>query len=133
MNETWKHEGLNLTLLEVSFEIAGGEHTDEPAAKLLFSVENNTGQTLNFSFDTKNIFVTDNIGNRYVPDDQALCTKGYILKPGDSFSTLNFECFNWFPGLYFGNILDPNVTHLNVTVKEFGRIPEAVWQVPVLH
>jgi hypothetical protein len=119
VGETWKQDGLHLTLRKL--EMTGGG-----IVNTWFVAENKAGQVLNFKFNTKDVVVTDNNGVVFGKHYEKSCTQSHRLEKGESRDIK--ECYNWTGFRHGGDYFDPEVTYLVVTISNFGRIGEAKWR-----
>jgi len=120
-DETWKQDGLNLTLSvvkEIPNNYVGGQ------IDLKFLIANRTGNELNLSLEIVNVSAETNTGEKYKLTADRHDAWKETLKNGDD---TTFEV--WFDG----NFYSPEVDYILVTVKDWSRIKEAIWKIPIYH
>jgi tetratricopeptide (TPR) repeat protein len=123
VGETWKQEGVWLTLERAQFQADGNIIFD-------LKLENHTGDTIAFSWDADNLRLVDNLGHEY---GQPWCNRDKaVLKAEDSY---RLHSCNWGRGLYFSGeeFFNQSVTDMTLTVQGLSRITLAQWHIAVPH
>jgi hypothetical protein len=126
VGETWRQDGLELTLDDVSFE--RDSYRNEQWVTPHFVLYNATDQKLQFEFNPRNLAIADNTEKQYERERGGDDVLRFSLDPGEAEDTL-FGSYTE----YHGNYYDANVQYLLVTVKDCGRINEAQWRVEITH
>jgi DNA-binding CsgD family transcriptional regulator len=123
--ETWKQDGFHLTLDKVEFD----EFFGAGIIRLEFSVTNRTGAPISIALDRQDITVQTNNGTVFPQFGNTSIFR----------DTLNNDerVEVWLGGgpsyEWKGDYHSPDVTYILVIVRNWSRIPEAIWQIDINH
>lgn len=126
-SDTWSQDGIDVFLDQLKL------NSDGISGYVV--VNNQTGQSLMFSVDSRNFALTDNLGNT---GDVYLRNRTFdiqqILVAGDGASKLEagekMSIDITFTGLNFGN---SSVTYAILSIKELSRATNVRWQIVIPH
>jgi hypothetical protein len=124
VRETWRNPGLEVTLEKVEFY--------KDYVKLYWVVSNKKSTSSQFEFDTHNVIVEDSKGVRFGVQGEYLCMAPFQLRSGETMRT-QLGCGPYPDPHDTGNFLDRSVEYIQVTLRDFGSIPQARWRINVEH
>lgn len=127
VGETWRQDGLEMTLSQVKLD----EDFGTPYVGPFFVVRNASPTTLTFDFYTQGLVVRDSTGARYTRWPGGDTTLNFNLAPGDSQETALDNGGGWIE--YRGNYYSSSVAHVEIVLTGFGRISEARWRMAIVH
>ena len=123
--ETWKQDGFHLTLDKVEFD----EFFGEGIIRLAFSVTNRTGAPISIALDRQDITVQTNNGSVF-PHFGNMSIFRDTLNNDERVQV-------WLGGgpsyEWKGDYHSPDVAYILVIVRNWSRIPEAIWQIDIQH
>jgi DNA-binding CsgD family transcriptional regulator len=128
VGDTWKQDGVGLTLTEGSLENFQGKGQ----VYLSFTFANTTGSDLSVAFDIQDMVVEANNGTRFRP---------FYTDPSGAIWKETIANGNrrevWFYGSteysWLGDYFSPDVSFILITVRNWSRIAEANWQIDIQH
>lgn len=128
VGDTWQQERVSLTLKKTSFDNFQGNGE----LWLSFDFANNSGSDLSVAFDIRNVVVEANNSIRFrtfYSEEQGATWKQTIAN-GDRQDVWFYQStqYSWL-----GDYFSPSVSYILVTVRNWSRIAEAVWQIDIQH
>jgi hypothetical protein len=126
VGDTWKQDGFYLTLEKAEL----GTYQKTGTISLSFSVANHTGDALAVSLDQRDVVLEASNGTRFKPAWDRYDIWQKTIPNG----AREEVWFTYSPHyIWWGDYFSPNVTYILITVRNWSRISEAVWQIDIQH
>jgi len=125
--DTWTQNGVRLTLVNHVLRTFQGKGE----IGVQFELANSTGADLTVSLDIRDVTLDTNTGTRFELFNCPDYGKVYQMTFKPSSREVVYICgrdITYFHGDYFA----PDVTAVLVTVRNWSRISEAVWELPII-